>query len=111
MSDQRNFNWWRLQRWGERALTLCELTGDADYTEIFQVDDDFDVVESKDEESGRMIFEFRIFEPDCYDKDQMEAADLWLFAGRKIERKSFELKRNDPAHWKLVGVPIGEYDE
>lgn len=114
MSDIRNFDWWRVQRWGDRPLILCRLTNDSDYEELQRIEDNFDVVESKDEESGngRMLFEFRLFDVDCIEAETIKEADLLLFAGRKIERQSYELKRADAEHWKLVGVPTrGEYDE
>jgi hypothetical protein len=107
MSDLRHVNFQRVRTWGYVTAVFVNVIDDDNFTELFSVAEDFSVTEEADEDSGRPFFEFRLYSPERYDPATIDEANHIFFNGVKYERSTHELKRQEPAHWKIIAVPVG----
>ena len=107
MADLRRHDYARRQQWGDQCVTFAKITGDDTYTTLFQIEEDYFASETRDDESGRIVFEFRCYTFEQVASDLWSQADLILFDERRMECASVELKRRTPAHYKVIALPIG----
>lgn len=107
--DPRHHLFYRKRLHGPPTATFGRVVDD-DAEEVFFTSDDFYVKEIRDEESGKITFEFQLFDYLKYARAQLEASTLILFNGGRYERETSEEKRTERprAHWCITATKTGD---
>lgn len=105
MADIRRINFHRKRVWGDQHLKLARITGDDSYQQVQEIAEDFLVRETKDEADSEQRFEFRLY--GCPDQIDLSTFNLVLFAGRRFEVMTKELRKQRRPYVELLTKPIG----